>query len=62
MERHESHEAHVIPIILRPADWQETPLGRLQALPKNGKPITSWKNQDEAFLDVVKGIRKLVAI
>jgi hypothetical protein len=33
MERHDSGEAHVIPIILRPVVWQETPLSKLQALP-----------------------------
>ena len=53
-------EAQVIPIIVRPSDWQSTPLGDLQALPKNGKAITTWTNRDEAMQDVVQGIRKVV--
>ncbi|MHC5723945.1 MAG: TIR domain-containing protein, partial [Nostoc sp.] len=57
MERHESGEARVIPVILRPVDWTNAPFGRLQALPNNAKPITSWENQDLAFANVVKGIR-----
>jgi tetratricopeptide (TPR) repeat protein len=61
MERHEAGEATVIPIILRPADWQGTPFAKLQALPTNAKPITSWQNRDEAFLDVAKGIRAVIA-
>jgi len=60
MERHERGEARVIPIILRPTDWRETPFDKLQALPTNDKPITKWSNRDDAFLDVVKGIREAV--
>lgn len=58
MERHEAKEATVIPIILRPCDWSAAPFGKLQALPKDARPVTSWSNQDEAFLNVVKGIRE----
>ena len=60
MARHAVGEARVIPIILRAVDWQGAPFGRLQALPQDGRPITSWPNQDEAFLDVASGIRALV--
>jgi tetratricopeptide (TPR) repeat protein len=60
VERHESGEACVIPIILRPCDWQKAPFGKLQALPKDAKPVTSWSSQDAAFLDVVKGIREAI--
>ncbi len=58
MERHEAKEAKVIPIILRPCDWSGSPFGKLQALPKDARPVTLWSNQDEAFLNVVKGIRE----
>lgn len=60
LERDARGEVRLIPIILRPTDWQETPLGKLQALPKNGKPITTWSNRDEAYLDVARGIRVAV--
>lgn len=60
MEKHETKEARVIPIILRPTDWHTAPFGRLKALPKDGKPVTTWSNRDEAFLDVAKGIRRVV--
>ncbi len=59
MERHESGEARVIPIILRPCDdWTSAPFGKLQALPKNALPVTKWPDRDEAFADIAKGIRK----
>ncbi|KAM3112737.1 TIR domain-containing protein [Phormidesmis sp. 146-33] len=60
MQRHEAKEACVIPIILRPVDWQNAPFSKLQALPKNAKPITTWDNLDEAFYDVAQGIRAIV--
>jgi hypothetical protein len=60
MERHEAREARVIPVILRPCDWHTAPFSKLQALPRNAKPITTWLNRDDAFLDVAKGIRKVV--
>lgn len=61
MERHESKEARVLPVILRDCDWHPAPFGKLQALPKDGKPITSWSNQDAAFTDVAKGVRSVVS-
>jgi hypothetical protein len=57
MVRHEASEACVIPIILRPVDWHSTPFGKLQALPKDGRPVTIWPNRDEAFLDIARSIR-----
>lgn len=60
IERHERGEARVIPIILRYVHWQETLLAKLQALPTDGKPVKSWLDLDEAFFNVVEGIRKVV--
>lgn len=60
LERYETGETLVIPIILRHVEWKETPIGKFQVLPTDGKPITSWRNRDEAFQDVVRGIRKVV--
>lgn len=57
MTKHEEGSAKVIPIILRSCLWRETPFGKLQALPRDGKPVTTWDNQDEAFLNIAEGIR-----
>jgi hypothetical protein len=58
--RHDRRLARVIPVILRACDWHIAPLSRLQALPTDGKPITSWTNKDEAFTNVAKGIREAI--
>lgn len=60
MERHESGEAKLIPVILRPCDWHHAPFGKLLATPIDGKPITRWPDIDEAFLEVAKSIRAAV--
>ena len=59
LKKHESGEAIVIPIILDYIDWHDAPFGKLNALPRDGIPITSrkWKNQNEAFAEVIRGIR-----
>lgn len=62
LDRHEKKEARVIPIILKPCDWQSAPFGKLAALPTAHsagiKPVTLWNNQDEAFCAIAQGIRK----
>ncbi len=60
LERHAAGEARVIPVILRSCDWHGAPFGKLQALPTDGKPVTNWRNRDEAFTVVAKGIRSAV--
>ncbi len=60
MERHEKGVARVIPIIVRSVDWQGAPFGKLQALPKDAKAVTSWDNRDEAFTNIVQGIRSAI--
>lgn len=57
LERHNSGRAIVIPIVVRPVDWLSTPLGRIQALPKDANPISTWGDKDQAWLEVIKGIR-----
>ncbi|PYS88213.1 MAG: hypothetical protein DMF64_20970 [Acidobacteria bacterium] len=61
MARHEADTARVIPVILHPCYWTDEPFGKLQAVPKNAKPISLWANQEEAFHDVVQGIRAAIA-
>jgi TIR domain len=59
LERHDAGDVHVIPVILRPVDLEGAPFAKLQALPRDAKPVRSWANEDEAFNDVARGIRKV---
>ena len=60
IERHDAGEACVIPIILRPVVWEEESLSRLLALPRDAVAVTLWGNQDEAFENIARGIKKAV--
>ena len=60
LERHAAGEARAISVILRPCDWQNSDLGKLQALPTDGRPVRNWRSHDDAFLDVIKGLRKVI--
>ncbi len=62
LERHENGTARVIPIILRPVEYEGAPFCRLQALPTDAIPVTDrkWRTRDEAFRDIAQGIRKVV--
>jgi hypothetical protein len=58
MERHERGEARVIPVILRPCDWQGAPFGKLMAVPADGRPIVKHATLDDGFLEVARSIRR----
>jgi hypothetical protein len=60
LERHKAGETWVIPIIVRPLDWKAAPFRELQVLPSDAKPISTWANRDEAYLDIEQGIRKAI--
>ena len=58
--RHQANQARVIPIILRPTDWEGAPFSDLKALPTDGKAVTRWPTHDDAFADVMKGLRDTI--
>ncbi len=60
LQRHKAGKARVIPIILRPANWQDTALERLQPLPEKAKPVVTWAIEDEAFVDIANGIKRVI--
>jgi hypothetical protein len=60
IEKHNLGTAKVIPIIIRACDWQSTLFAKLQVLPKDANPIKKWIDIDEAFLNVVEGIRRSI--
>ena len=61
LDLHERQMTRVIPVIVRPADWEESPLGRFHALPEHGRAVSEWPNKDAAWLNVTQGIRRIVA-
>lgn len=58
--RHRHDEARLIPLLLRPAAWQESSLASLSCLPFNQIPVTEWPHQDAAFDECVQEIRRIL--
>jgi hypothetical protein len=58
MERHREGTARVIPVILHPCDWQHAPFKGLKAVPDDGKPVSSFPNRHDAFLQITRAIRE----
>ena len=62
INRHERGETKVLPVIVRPCHFLDDPvISRLQVLPTDGKPVTDrrhWQERDDAWLDVVAGVKK----
>jgi TIR domain len=57
LRKHQQNQARVIPVILHPCDWHSSPFGNLLAAPRDGKPISKYPNQHDAFLEVVNTIK-----
>lgn len=60
LERHESDEARVIPVIIHPCDWRHTPFRHLRATPTDGEPISKYPNIHDAHSIVIEDIRSAV--
>lgn len=60
IEKHQRGEAVLIPVIVRPSDWTHSPFGTFQSLPKDALAVTKWDDEDEAWLNVIQGIRKTI--
>ena len=58
IQRHQAGTARVIPIIVEACQWENAAFGKLQALPKDGKAVATWANQEEAWSDVAAGIER----
>lgn len=50
----------IVPIICRPCDWKNTPFSEFKAMPKDGKAMSDWQNEDSAFFNVIEMLRSLI--
>jgi hypothetical protein len=50
----------IVPVILEPCDWLSSPFKDFAALPKDGQPISGFTNPNNAYLNVVTGLRRII--
>lgn len=60
MGRNAPPGVYVVPILLRPAYWKILGLETLTPLPSNGKAVSSWQNRQEAYLDIILDIERII--
>lgn len=61
LKRREDEGVLVIPIILRPCAWQDVnSLSSILAATTDGRPISDFDNEDNAWMDVYKHVKKAV--
>ncbi len=60
LQREREKGVCVIPILLRPVDWQRAPFAHLRPLPSDATFLTEWENLDRAFAEIAVGIRQAV--
>lgn len=60
LSRHERGISITIPVITRPCHWQILPLGDVLATPKDGAPISTSRDRDLAWVEVVAGLREIL--
>ncbi len=58
-------ECILVPVIVRFCDWPSLEFAKYNALPEKGVPVTNtnhWVNEDEAWLKVVEGIKRIIPL
>ncbi|HMQ47083.1 MAG TPA: toll/interleukin-1 receptor domain-containing protein [Saprospiraceae bacterium] len=57
---HQQKRLVLIPVQYSPCEWKELDIGRLQALPRNDRFISTWPNRDEAHTLVSRELGQLI--
>lgn len=59
LELHDQGRLVLTPVIARPCRWERLPTARLQVLPDRARPISGWKDPDQAYLSVAVGVERV---
>ncbi|MBL7784500.1 MAG: TIR domain-containing protein [Chitinophagales bacterium] len=54
------HNKMIVPILLRPCEWKQSPWKDLKALPRNGKYLSQSRNKDKTLYEIVTELRLLL--
>ncbi|WP_437932444.1 pentapeptide repeat-containing protein [Sorangium sp. So ce291] len=59
MDRREAGQTEVLPVLLQPCEWRDSPFGRLKPLPENGQWVSTSSNRHKTWTEVARRIREL---
>jgi len=60
LERHEKGTLRIVPVLVEPCDWSASPFRQFKIVPKDAKAVSEWTNPNNAFVDIVTEIRRIV--
>lgn len=60
IKRHQEGTARVVPIFVRECVPEETPIEKLQGVPRKDRPVANWKDRHKAWAAVAVGVQKAV--
>ena len=61
IRRVKAKEVFVIPLLMRhTANWQDTPLGMLEPLPADRRPVSDRADREKAMSDIAERIRQVI--
>jgi len=58
LKRLKYNNIRIIPVVIRPCDWEKCDLSPYLAATKDGRPVSQYNNIDEAWVEVIKSIEK----
>ncbi|WP_166664417.1 toll/interleukin-1 receptor domain-containing protein [Actinophytocola oryzae] len=58
MRRHADDGLRILPVHVKSVDHANLPIGRFQGLPTDLRPISAWRDADDAWLQVATGVRR----
>lgn len=61
-DRYHQGRFQIIPVLIRPTDLAHSFFAQnhIQPLPSNGRPVNTWRNRDEAWIDIQSGMRRVI--
>lgn len=61
IQRQKNNEVCIIPVFIRPCDFESSILFSFQGVPRDMKFISTWDNRDSAFLQVINELKNILA-
>jgi len=61
LERVESGDTMIVPVLVRPCMWKDSPLAHFQVLPRDATAISRQSDTDAAWLEVAESVREAAA-
>lgn len=59
LRRGEEEGVRVLPVYVKSVDLVNLPFGKIAGLPANLRPISAWRDPDEAWLQVAQCVRRM---